>query len=156
MITLQELNPQNWPLTKEQSDNLAMLLIAMNKVRQKYGKPMRITSGVRNMQDHIAIYAKKGITDLKKIPMSSKHLLGAACDVQDSKGELKKWILQNLDLIQSCGLYLEDFRWTKGWVHFQCHAPLSGKRIFLPFADTKTYPMNAPDAWDGKYDSKYD
>jgi hypothetical protein len=152
MITKDELlmgrdksHPKEY--TKEISDNLDNLLIAMNQIRSKYGKPMRVTSGWRPsaINQSIAGAAKR-----------SNHMMGLAVDISDRDGELREWVLENLDLMQKLGVYIEDFRWTQRWVHFQIVRPRSGKRIFLPYADTSRYPMTAPQAWNGNYESKYD
>lgn len=130
MITLKELNPKNFPTTPEIDQNLNKLLEHINKFRGVYGKPMNVTSGLRSMEDHLRIYKQKGITDPAKIPMASKHLQGKAVDIADPKGELMDYCKANEALLQSCELWLEDN--TKGWVHFQCEPPKSGKRFFKP------------------------
>ena len=108
---------------EEQSDeiksNLNELLDKMNKIRDAYGKPMIITSGLRSMADHLRIYEQKGITDTSKIPMKSRHLYGLACDVSDPKQELQKWCQDNEQFLRDLGVFMEDFSATKNWVHFQ-------------------------------------
>ena len=99
--------------------NLLELCDKMNKVRSAYGKPMKVSSGIRTMADHLRIYAEKGITDQSKIPMKSKHLLGQACDIYDPKKELKAWCIANVKLLESIGVWLEAFEDTPNWVHFQ-------------------------------------
>lgn len=138
MIAMSELNPHNYPTTPEQDTNLATLLDKMNQVRTAWGKPMTVTSGLRSQADQARI--NPGAPQ-------SKHLLGAACDIADD-GSLRDWVLQNLQMMKDLGLFFEDFRWTKGWVHFQCLPPTSGHRIFVP----SSAPPTDPDAWDGQYD----
>jgi hypothetical protein len=128
--------------TQEISDNLDKLLIAMNKVRTAYNKPMNVSSGWRPA----AINA--GIQGAAK---KSNHMIGLACDIRDADGQLWKWCLDNLQLLKDCGLYLEDRRWTKTWVHFQLKSPASGNRIFRAYASE---PPN-PELWDGVYDKKF-
>lgn len=61
--------------------NLKRLAVKLEEVRVLLGnKPMRITSGFRSMADHLRIYAQKGITDKRRIPMQSWHLKGLAAD----------------------------------------------------------------------------
>lgn len=133
--------------TKEISDNLDKLLAAINQVRATYGKPMRVTSGWRppSINGSVPGAAKK-----------SNHMLGLAVDISDKDGKLREWVLANLDLMGKLGIYMEDFRWTPNWVHFQVKPPASGKRIFIPYADTVKNPMTAPSAWSGKYDARHD
>lgn len=107
-------------LPQDHKRNLETLIYRMNKVRQEYGKPMIVTSGYRSIADHLRIYRNKGITDQSKIPMASKHLYGQAVDIADPKGELQEWCKGNQTLLRQLGLWMEDFSFTKGWVHFQC------------------------------------
>lgn len=134
MITMQELlkgKPFD-SLHQEHRFNLTILLKKVNQIRQAYGKPMTVTSGYRSLEDHLRIYRQKGIIDKSKIPMKSNHLSGRAVDFADASGDLKKWVLANVQLLESIGLWCEDFEYTKNWVHFQIIAPASGKRFFKP------------------------
>lgn len=123
MISLQELNPHNYSLTPELEANLLELQKRMNVIREAYGKPMRVTSGLRSEADQARI--NPGAP-------KSKHLNGQACDISDKDGDLWKWCMINMDLIVSTGLWLEDKDATPIWVHFQFVPPASGKRIFKP------------------------
>lgn len=129
--------------TKEISNNLDRLLIAINKVRRAYGKPMTVSSGWRPA----AINA--GISNAAK---KSNHMLGLAVDIADPKGDVMRWVLANLKFVAECGLYVEDFRHTATWAHFQIVPPRSKKRIFIP----STAKAPAPSRWDGKYDTSLD
>lgn len=93
---------------------------------------MHVSSGLRSLEEHLRIYAEKGITDRSKIPMKSRHLHGMAVDIRDPKHELQKWCLDNEDMLEQAGLYCEHFSSTVGWVHFQTTPPGSGNRFFLP------------------------
>ena len=109
-------------LTEEQKENLEELLPKLNKLRTAYGKPLRVTSGVRSMKKHLQIYKDKGITDKKKIPMKSKHLKAQAADIVPVDGNVKdfqKFILDNVELMEDIGIYFEDFKYTPMWVHVQ-------------------------------------
>ena len=117
--------------TPEQKKNLTILLEKVNKVRSAYGKPMIVTSGLRTMKHHLDIYARKGIFP-PKVPTKSNHLFGRAVDFADGNGELKKWVLNNMKVMEDAGLYMEDFSATKTWLHVQIVAPKSGKRFFKP------------------------
>jgi hypothetical protein len=135
VITLKELLNGKDDSTLDQSikDNLADLLVRVNKLRKAYGKPMRVTSGLRFMEDHLAIYARKGITDQSKIPLSSRHLIGKAVDFADPKGELQAFIKSRTEAeLEEFGLWFEDFSATKFWTHCQSVPPKSGKRFFMP------------------------
>ena len=123
MVTMQELNSKNYTLTEEQKLNLGKLYIAINNIRTAYGKSMKVTSGVRSMEDQMRINPSAP---------KSKHLLGAACDISDTNGDLWKWLMVNMQLLIDNNLYLEDKSATPTWVHFQIIGPKSGKRIFKP------------------------
>lgn len=62
----------------------------------------------------------------------SKHLSGQACDIYDPYGDLAIWLAQNLSQAADIGLWVEDFRCTRGWVHGQTVPPKSGKRVYIP------------------------
>jgi uncharacterized protein YcbK (DUF882 family) len=134
MVTIKELlsNQASFDsLDKDVQENLNQLFLKVNIVRKEYGKPMIVTSGLRTKKHHLDIYARKGIYP-PKVPMKSNHLFGRAVDFADGDGKLKKWILENMKLIEEIGLYMEDFSATKTWVHFQTNPPKSGKRFFKP------------------------
>lgn len=109
--------------TKEVSDNIDKLLIALNKLRKAYGKPMTVSSGFRppSINAATAGAAKR-----------SNHMLGLACDFKDADGELDKWLMANLKLLEEIGLWLEHPDATKGWAHVQIVPPRSGNRVFRP------------------------
>ncbi len=62
----------------------------------------------------------------------SKHLTGEAVDIADPDRTLATWVADNLDALEQCKLWAEDFRWTPHWIHVQIVAPKSEKRIFIP------------------------
>lgn len=116
----------------ELEDNLLELLVKINKMYDAYGIPFTLTSGFRSRNDQIDIYLKKGVKDMTKIPMRSKHLTCEAVDIYDPKQELQKWILKNIKLMENIELWFEDFSYTKTWVHAQIRPPKSGSRFFKP------------------------
>lgn len=134
MITMNEIlrKYKFEQLDAEVQKNLIDLLEKINKVRSLYNKPMKITSGLRTKEDQIRIYNQKGITDLTKIPMGSRHLYGQAIDVFDPNKELQQWCLSNVIKLEEIGLWCEDFLYTPNWTHFQSVPPKSGKRFFKP------------------------
>lgn len=134
MISMQEILKKYKfeDLEKDLQNNLIDLLDKINKIRFLYGKPMVVTSGLRTKSDQIRIYNQKGITDLNKIPMGSRHLYGQAIDIFDPNRELQQWCLNNTDKLEEIGLWCEDFSHTPNWSHFQTVPPKSGKRFFKP------------------------
>lgn len=134
MISMDELLNHKYKLedqTPEIQANLAILLERVNKIRALWGKPMTVTSGLRTMEDHLRIYAQKGITDPAKIPMHSKHLIGAAVDISDPDLSITAWLKENdSQRLKDAELWCEEG--NKNWVHFQIMAPGSGNLWFLP------------------------
>lgn len=137
MIRLQEIiSDADWKnIPEEHSANIGKLLVKVNQFRNAYGKPLRVTSGYRSMEKHLAIYAAKGITDQSKIPMKSRHLSGLAVDlvpIEDDIKHLQDWVLDNVKLMGEIGLWFESFDYTPTWVHCQIVSPKSGNRFFVP------------------------
>lgn len=112
-----------YPLTQEMEANLAKLLVAINKVRTEYGKPMFVSSGYRPaaINANVPGAAKK-----------SNHMVCLAVDIRDVDGKMKSWCLANLDKLALYGLWMEDAGSTPTWCHLQCVPPRSGNRVFKP------------------------
>ena len=112
-----------YPLNAEQEANLQQLLKALNLFRQMYGKPMYVTSGYRPaaINANVPGAAKK-----------SAHMSCQACDFKDTDGSLDKYCMDNLYILEQCGLYLEHPSATQGWCHLQIRRPGSGNRVFKP------------------------
>ena len=124
MITREEIlmgRDKAAPLTPEMEKNLEKLLVAINKFRAIYGKPMTITSGYRppNINANTPGAAKK-----------SNHMVCLAVDFKDADGSLDAFCMNNLAVLEKCGLWLESSEHTPGWCHLQCVPPASGKRVF--------------------------
>jgi hypothetical protein len=134
MITMRELLTSPCD-NKEHLENLEELLVKLNHLRSAYGKPLRVSSGYRSLQKHLAVYAAKGITDQSKIPMKSNHLYGFAADlvpIEDDIKHLHDFINNNIGLMADIGLYFEAFEYSPQWLHCQSMPPKSGKRFFKP------------------------
>lgn len=112
---------KEYPLSLDLNKNLDLLLIALNKFRAAYGKPMLVTSGYRPGKYNTAAGGAK----------ASSHLTCQACDFADPDGSLARFCLQNLPLLESCGVWLESPAKTKGWIHLQIR-PVPGQRVFQP------------------------
>lgn len=123
MIRFADLNPHNYKLTPEQSDNLEQLYKGLTSLIAAGAPMLHVTSGLRSTEDQARINPKAP---------KSKHLLGAAADIEDYSGELADWVLGHIQELQRAELWCEDVAYTKGWVHFQCLPPKSGKRFFVP------------------------
>lgn len=110
------------PLTTAMRTNMEKLLIALNLIRDLYGKPLKVSSG----------YRPPGINAVTaNASKTSCHLTCEACDFEDTDRKLVQWCLRNMDLLERAGLYMESPINTPSWVHLQTRAPRSGKRVFL-------------------------
>lgn len=97
-----------YPLDAQLEHNLARLLVAVNKLRAEYGRPITVTSGYRPGRFNTAAGGAK----------RSAHLRCLAIDLADPKGELAKWALERLPDLQKWGLLgVEDPSRTPGWLH---------------------------------------
>lgn len=129
--------------TPEISENLDKLLIPLNSIRDAYGFPMVVTSGWRPPSINGATPGAAA---------HSKHMEGLAADISDPDNSLWHWVLENLQLMKDLDIFMEDRRYTPGWVHFGLGQPASGHRIFVPSSN----PPVDPDSWDGEYDHGFD
>ena len=109
-----------YPLDDALLNNLGRLVIALNRLRGAYGKPMQVTSGYR--PGH---YNKRAGGAEK-----SAHMTLEACDFADPTGKLDLWCLNNALRLKEWGLYLEHPESTPGWCHVQIRPPASGKTVF--------------------------
>lgn len=101
--------------------NLEDLCLKVNKLG--YQPPMRASSCLRSIKDQQRINPKA---------MGSSHLYGCAVDIADPNGFLSDWLECCPEKLEDCGLWMEDPKYTKGWVHLQTYATKSFKRIFIP------------------------
>src|SRR5229473_5359991 len=107
--------------TDEIQANLKLLLDRVSIIRAAWGKPMIVTSGLRTMEDHLRIYAAKGITDPAKIPIQSRHLTGRAVDINDPDLLLTAWLKESPRFLECAQLWCEEG--NKNWCHFQTVPP---------------------------------
>lgn len=111
------------PLIGPMEVNLEKLLRAVNKFRAVYGKPMKVTSGYRPAAIN---------SQTKGAAPKSNHMICLAVDFADKDGKLAEFCLNNLKLLEDFGIWIEDPKHTKGWVHMQAVPPRSGNRVFIP------------------------
>lgn len=107
-------------ITPEIEANIKGLLDRVNPIRLIWGKPMVVSSGFRNPERNAAVGGRT----------KSQHMLGKALDIRDPDGTLARWLLDNIFLLEEYGLWLEDPRYTKGWVHLDTRPRKN--RVFIP------------------------
>lgn len=94
------------------------LLMALQCVRNHWGKPMMVTSGYRCKKHNLAVGGRQ----------NSAHMTGEAADIVDLDGSLKDWLDE--DSLSIYGLWMEKASYCPNWCHLQVRA--SSRRIFLP------------------------
>lgn len=64
----------------------------------------------------------------------SLHMQGLAIDIKDVDGSLWKKVAARPDLMRKYGIFLEDGKSTKGWVHLDISPTRSDRpsRVFVP------------------------
>lgn len=123
MITLSEYlmgRDKEYPLTRNMHESAVDLLCRVNYLLGWLQISARVSSGYRPGR-----YNKAA----KGAPKSA-HLTCQAVDLIDSKGSLGKLILDNKNMLDELGLWLENPEKTKGWVHLDTKK--RANRIFNP------------------------
>lgn len=110
-----------YPLTKGQLESACDLLGAIGFLFGKLEIDPILSSGYR--PDNF----NKSVGGAKR----SAHLTCEAIDIKDTDGSIAKLLLDNLDLLERLGLYLEDPSYTIGWVHIQTRP--TQRRVFKPY-----------------------
>jgi hypothetical protein len=120
-----ELNPHKYPTDEAIENNLTELFRRVNILQEKYGKPLKVTSGLRSEEQQQGLIAAG-----KSNAPQSRHLTGEAVDVADLLGDLYIWCKTNEIVLEEAQLWCEERQ--GGWQHFQSQPPKSGKRWFNP------------------------
>lgn len=107
--------------------NAVLLLAKVNEFLADFldhfpEETIRMSSGYRSREHNLNVGGA----------LDSNHMKGRAVDVADYSRNLAKFCLQNIPRLEQLGLYCEDLRVTKNWVHFQSTPPKSGRRFFIP------------------------
>lgn len=134
MLTLNDLltssgkypwRAQHKEVTDEVRENGLDLVTRVNYFFKDVGYPktLRASSGFRPSE----VNAKT-----KGASKKSGHMRGESIDLEDPARELALICLSNLKLLEKHGLWMEDPKYTHGWVHLQKYAPKSGKQVFIP------------------------
>lgn len=110
-----------YPLTKCQLENACDLLGALGYLFGALNIKPELSSGYRPSHFNKAAGGSA----------RSGHLTCEAIDIRDFDGSIAKLLLDNLELLEQLGLYLEDPSYTKGWIHLQTRPTL--KRVFKPY-----------------------
>jgi len=139
VVTPDDMNSRNEPLTDGQKFNIEDMCIILNELERHAEREITLTNGFRSEAHHRAIYKAKGISNP---PMGSAHLRGLAADISDPDGFWCDWFFksretgeltkQGEEFLKDNGCHLEHPHWTPNWIHIQGCPPRSGKLVFIP------------------------
>ena len=144
-FTTDNLNSHKFPVTSEIALNLIDLADKANQFYDGYQYDIPITSGLRDSTLQMKV---------NPLAPNSNHLTGKALDageLLDYPNRLLEYVLSNLDLAMTLGLFFENPNFTPTWIHLQTVSPKSGHRIFIPNPGPALCSR-----WSGVYDRKYD
>jgi hypothetical protein len=110
-----------YPLTKGQLESACDLLASVGFLFGKLGIDPILSSG----------YRPAHFNKVAGGSARSGHLTCEAIDIRDTDGSIAKLLLDNLELLEQLGLYLEDPLYTIGWIHLQTRPTL--RRVFKPY-----------------------
>jgi hypothetical protein len=110
-------------LTDEKRSNAEETIDKANQLLERFGETRKVNSGWRP-----ASINKSTVGAAPK----SKHMECLAIDLEDKDGSLDAWCLENLEVLQEIGLWLESPDATPNWCHIQIVPPRSGNRVFKP------------------------
>lgn len=143
MITRDEIlmgREKEYPLTMELAINLADFMGSINYIRGRYGRPLSTSSGYRPGHYNKDAGGAKDSTHLYCLASDSSDHKKVIREIDGKKyliGEFANWCLDNLKELEIAGLFMEDPRYTDGWVHLQKRTPPSLKRVFIPSATAR-------------------
>lgn len=123
MITLKEYlmgREKEFPLDMLQAQNAAELLARINWLFGTLKLKPKVSSGYRPSAYNSSIGGAK----------MSTHTVCAGIDLHDPDGMLAAKMLDHLDLLEECGLWLENPQYTKNWVHLDMKQRKN--RVFNP------------------------
>lgn len=113
---------KEYPIDAEKRKNMCDLIIRINKFEKIYGFMVSVSSGYRPGKYNKAAGGSP----------NSAHLTCEAVDLVDREGKIKKFILDNLHILDDLDLYMEDPASTKTWCHLSIRKTASGRRVFKP------------------------
>lgn len=122
MITSEQYFGQNL-VNEDIAKNAKVLLEKVNAFLEHWDGEPKMTSGFRSPAYNASVPGAA---------KNSKHMSGEAVDIFDPDKRLAKFVFTKQQLLKEYGLYCEDMRCTKNWVHFQSKPPRSGSRFFIP------------------------
>ena len=84
--------------TKTQEKNVKELVRRLNIIGETFPDPVYVVAGIRTEERNFAVGG---------VP-NSPHLTGEAVDLKDEDYKLSKFLLNNIELLERTGLYMEN------------------------------------------------
>lgn len=114
----------NYPPADEVRENAEITVEKANRLLEIAEMERGVRSGYRPTEVNL---------NVPNASHNSKHITCEAVDIADNDGKLKSWCLQNLEVLEDLGLWMESPEFTPTWVHIQIVPPHSGHRVFIPY-----------------------
>lgn len=114
---------KQYPPSEQMIEDATNLLENVSLLEEALGVEFILTGGFRPeemIEDH----------ELPGCPHDA-HSRAQGIDIHDPDLFISKLILQNLDLLEQTGLWMESPVSAKDHLHLQSYAPGSGKRVFI-------------------------
>jgi uncharacterized protein YcbK (DUF882 family) len=108
------------PLNMQQARNMAGLLSRVNWLFGTLELYPKVSSGYRPAAINTSVGGAK----------MSTHMVCAGIDLHDPDGMLAAKMIDHLDLLEQCGLWLENPSYTKKWIHLDIKQRKN--RVFIP------------------------
>lgn len=125
MITLESYlmgRDRAYPLNEELMTSALDLVDRLNKLQEHYPDSFVITSGYRPPEINETI---------KGARTGDAHETCRGVDLRDWNLMLSEFLLDNLELLEEIGLWMESPSSAKDHVHLQSYPPKSGNRVFI-------------------------
>lgn len=143
MITL----PQYWMGRDQQFASVLTEEIRQNAI-ETVARSNRLLSlgGFEHLDTISSGWRPEGINaGVANAAKGSRHIYGQAIDIRDLDRMFARWCCDNTDALADVGLWMEHPDWTYSrfgnhWVHLQVVPPRSGRRIFIPSANSPLAP----------------
>lgn len=111
-----------FPPCDDYKKNATDLLDKLSQLETDYGKPLTLTGGYRPREINWTVDGSKP---------GDAHESCRGADLRDTNEDLSIWCMNNLNKLETIGLWLEAPSSSKNHVHVQTYPPHSGRRVFI-------------------------
>lgn len=111
-----------YPLTEEMQKNSEDIVNKLNQLQAHWVDEFFITSGYRPAEINETIKGAK---------TGDAHETCRGVDLRDWNKMLSEFLIDNLEILEETGLWMESPDSSKDHVHLQTYPPKSGHRVFI-------------------------